>query len=283
MGQQVAKTTTISTDLDLSHWNGLWCTHTDHPKPRDIQSSDLSRYPWDMMRGLAQAIASRVWPLGQQEAPQHNANPARNTSDTGTAPAGRVPLAPDTAGTQLTSPPHTRPKRSRSRTPQSTRASKGLKALTLLSSGTLATGLPDKCTQQTCTTQALYSPYNRLTTADIMEITDCPLVDPMAKDLSLLDDAVMLQVAFKSRPLRDGGGKPSPGRVPPPRRLLLAWRTWGRRSWTWLSLSFPQHGGRHNVETSTILSQIPYSMSYVVLWEEVPLNLLHRDSHSIWI
>ena len=218
MGQQVAKTTTISTDLDLSHWNGLWCTHTDHPKPRDIQSSDLSRYPWDMMRGLAQAIATRVRPLGQREAPQHNASPALHTSDTGTAPAGRVPLAPNTAGTQPTSPHHHRPKRSRSRTPLPTRASKGLKALTLLSSGTLATGLPDKCTQPICTTQALYSSYNRLTTEDIMEITDCPLVDPMAKDLCLLDDAVMLQVAFKSRPLRDGGGKPSPGRVPPPRR-----------------------------------------------------------------
>jgi len=35
---------------------------------------------------------------------------------------------------------------------------------------------------------------------------------------SLLDPTVMVRLGFKVRPLRDGGGKPSPGRSPPPLR-----------------------------------------------------------------
>ena len=51
-----------------------------------------------------------------------------------------------------------------------------------------------------------------------MSTSDRPLVEPLANDIHLFDDIVMLHVAFKSRPLRDGGGKPSPGRLAPPRR-----------------------------------------------------------------
>ena len=39
----------------------------------------------------------------------------------------------------------------------------------------------------------------------LMSTSDRPLVEPLANDIHLFDDIVMLHVAFKSRPLRDGG------------------------------------------------------------------------------
>ena len=69
LGQLVAKSTTLSTDLDLGHWTGMICDHPGHPKLADIASSDLSRYPWKMMKGLAQAIAIRARPILQNPTP----------------------------------------------------------------------------------------------------------------------------------------------------------------------------------------------------------------------
>ena len=45
--------------------------------------------------------------------------------------------------------------------------------------------------------------------------SDCPKYDPISEDLSLYDPLMRLQVAFKTRPLRDGGGKPSWRRMAP--------------------------------------------------------------------
>jgi hypothetical protein len=60
LGQLVPKSTTLSTDLDLHHWADMRCQHPEQPRLADIISSDLSRYPWKMMQGLAQAIATRA-------------------------------------------------------------------------------------------------------------------------------------------------------------------------------------------------------------------------------
>ena len=57
---QLVKSTTLSTDLDLHHWADMRCQHPEHPRLADIISSDLSRCPWKMMQGLAQAIATRA-------------------------------------------------------------------------------------------------------------------------------------------------------------------------------------------------------------------------------
>ena len=57
LGQMVIKATTLSTDLPLHHWQDLRCNHLGHQPLGDLQSSDLSRYPDQMMLGLAQAIA----------------------------------------------------------------------------------------------------------------------------------------------------------------------------------------------------------------------------------
>ena len=173
-GQLVAKSTTLSTDLDLGHWTGMVCDHPGHPKLADIASSDLSRYPWKMMQGLAQAIATRARPIlqsptpGPQEShdkavpkvttqtefglhqpmkgeipPHQLATHTSQSSPTGTTPATRSnpttkePSALSGKGAPQT--PNHRPqgsKRSPSRSPAQHRASKGLKALSLLTSGT---------------------------------------------------------------------------------------------------------------------------------------------------
>ena len=52
LGQVSAKPTTISTDLELAHWHQMFCQHDRHQVDPSLKSSDLSRYPWDMMRGL---------------------------------------------------------------------------------------------------------------------------------------------------------------------------------------------------------------------------------------
>ena len=109
LGQLVAKSTTLSTDLDLGHWTGMICDHPGHPKLADIASSDLSRYPWKMMKGLAQAIAIRARPILQNPTPglqvttqfelgQHqpmkggdSPSPTRSMYTSQSSPAGMTP------------------------------------------------------------------------------------------------------------------------------------------------------------------------------------------------
>ena len=52
----------------------------------------------------------------------------------------------------------------------------------------------------------------------VPEVLDRPSTTPVSRLQSLLDPTVMVRLGFKVRPLRDGGGKPSPGRSPPPLR-----------------------------------------------------------------
>ena len=64
LGQLVAKSTTISSDLDIC-WDGLKCNHPSHVLPEDMKSSDLSRYPPPMMLGLAGAISKKLQDIGK--------------------------------------------------------------------------------------------------------------------------------------------------------------------------------------------------------------------------
>ena len=48
--------------------------------------------------------------------------------------------------------------------------------------------------------------------------SDRPSSLPLAHRVSLMDENLVVQLGFRTRPLRDGGGKPSPGRLPPPLR-----------------------------------------------------------------
>ena len=47
---------------------------------------------------------------------------------------------------------------------------------------------------------------------------DRPTSLPLAHRISLMDEHVVVQLGFRTRPFRDGGGKPSPGRLVPPLR-----------------------------------------------------------------
>ena len=51
-----------------------------------------------------------------------------------------------------------------------------------------------------------------------MEVKDRPTSTPTSRIQALLGPTVLVRLGFKVRPLRDGGGKPSPGRQPPPLR-----------------------------------------------------------------
>ena len=59
----VVKSTALSTDLPLHHWHDLRCNHGSHPRGEKLNSSDLSRYPEQMMQGLAAAILCRAGPV----------------------------------------------------------------------------------------------------------------------------------------------------------------------------------------------------------------------------
>ena len=66
-------------------------------------------------------------------------------------------------------------------------------------------------------------------------------MEPVAKDVHLMDEIMMPHLAlFKSRPLRDGGGKPSPGRLPPPRRPISCLGRRGKQIMALVLLMVPQ-------------------------------------------
>ena len=60
LGQAAVKSTVLATDLPLHHWQGLHCTHEKHERAPGMNSSDLSRYPPEMMQGLSTAIMQHI-------------------------------------------------------------------------------------------------------------------------------------------------------------------------------------------------------------------------------
>ena len=126
LGQLVKKSTTLSTTLTLHHWQGLRCSHAQHELPKDMASKDLSRYPWDMMSGIAKALLECLNPPSAHSSTQNQGEPPGRTDRVSSVPLSRA--------------------------------------------------------------------------------------------MTTMDDPVLVQSGFKIRPLRDGGGKPSPGRRPPPSR-----------------------------------------------------------------
>ena len=135
LGQAAVKSTVLATDLPLHHWQGLHCTHEKHERAPGMNSSDLSRYPPEMMQGLSTAIMQHIAMEGSEPLLEVRAHSLQ--------PTGGVP-AP--------------------------------------------------------------------------EVVDRPSTTPVSRLQALLDPTVVVRLGFKVRPLRDGGGKPSPGRSPPPLR-----------------------------------------------------------------
>ena len=81
LGQLVKKATTLATDLPIQDWDQMRCTHQSHVGTNE--SSTLSRYPWDMMAGLAKAIAVSL------AAPGHIRIPSQFPGNLREPPKGR--------------------------------------------------------------------------------------------------------------------------------------------------------------------------------------------------
>ena len=58
---------------------------------------------------------------------------------------------------------------------------------------------------------------------------DRPTSLPLSHRISLMDERVVVQLGFRTRPLRDGGGKPSPGRLVPPLRKSTGLTSMGQK------------------------------------------------------
>ena len=98
LGQLVKKATTLATDLPIQDWDQMRCTHHSHVGTNE--SSTLSRYPWDMMAGLAKAIAVSLAAPGHIRIPsQFPGNPKEPPKKKGVGPPGG-PFPPGKTGTQ---------------------------------------------------------------------------------------------------------------------------------------------------------------------------------------
>ena len=82
LGQCTPKPTTLATNLDLRHWEQLRCNHPSHTKPTGTTSSDLSRYPWNMMQGSARAILESDAAQGAKPSPPPTNRTDRPTTQT---------------------------------------------------------------------------------------------------------------------------------------------------------------------------------------------------------
>ena len=174
LGQCVAKSTVLATDLPLRHWTGMTCTHGSHQKPSGVTSSDLSRYPPMMMRGLAQSIVTHT---SSRFGPPPSEDSAHTLQSSGVG----TPEEPMGGLTTTTTP--------------------RLQALPVPP--------PTEDSAHSLQSSGVVTP---------VEVKDRPTSTPTSRIQALLDPTVLVRLGFKVRPLRDGGGKPSPGRQPPPLR-----------------------------------------------------------------
>ena len=191
MGQVVVKSTALSTDLPLHHWHDLRCNHGSHP--REKSSTPVTSAG---IQGLAAAILCRAGPVLEA-----------------LRPGGMAPQA------NPTTPPR-RPREPSPSTPgdnkrQSRRLKAGQQALAGLTLGSLPVSALDNPEAWTSTQRT--GEVDELGGGTLppdpwahqgMEISDRPTILPITHDPNLSDKVMYLQMAFKQRPLRDGGAAP---------------------------------------------------------------------------
>ena len=75
--------------LPLDHWHDLYCNHGKHEVSEDLKSSDLSRYPAQLMQDLAAAIIATagksILLYPQEMQPQPTKKPRTEPSTPATA------------------------------------------------------------------------------------------------------------------------------------------------------------------------------------------------------
>ena len=119
LGQLVKKATTLATDLPIQDWDQMRCTHHSHVGTNE--SSTLSRYAWDMMAGLAKAIAVSLAAPGHIRIPsQFPGNPKEPPKGRGSDPPEGLPPGENGDPIREAVPPHhTRAQSPEARVPRS--------------------------------------------------------------------------------------------------------------------------------------------------------------------
>ena len=289
LGQVVKKTTTLTTNLHLRHWEGMACNHSPeaHKQSESLSSADLSRYPWPMMQGLAAAIHEHSQEISSLRSSQQPCSAAASSADHGPGASKKARLGMSPAERTSHSPGGTfLPEGTRNpvegKTPESQaletkvddhptnqgavpqhpnsasgtsremvsrpRQDGGIPPLPMNNSQRLHSACGSSRektsgnTQQPTAGHGLTSggsppqagetpqnPNSACGTSREGELgvssfatnhsgLDRPSYLPTTARLHLLDDQMLVPLGFRVRPLRDGGGKTSPGRVPPPLR-----------------------------------------------------------------
>ena len=180
LGQVVRKSTTVATNLPLGHWEERRCTHGEHAKPEGMDSAELSRYPEQMQRELAEAILE-VCPETEEgrartgtEAPDDP--PSNHEEETGRQEPGEAHPRGQIQGPRAVGP---------------------------------------RGTQSLLKTGAILAHLGQATAYGVGPPEDRNQIVPGVLRQTLNQETMLLQTAFRCRILRDGGGKPSLGRVAP--------------------------------------------------------------------
>ena len=169
LGQVVRKSTTVATNLPLGHWEERRCTHGEHAKPEGMDSAELSRYPEQMQRELAEAIL--------EVCPETEEGRAR----TGT----EAPMTPRA----------TTRKRPADRSPE--------KHIPEARSKARAVG--PRGTQSLLKTGAILAHLGQATAYGVGPPEDRNQIVPGVLRQTLDQETMLLQTAFRCRILRDGG------------------------------------------------------------------------------
>ena len=196
LGQLVKKATTLATDLPIQDWDQMRCTHQSHVGTNE--SSTLSRYPWDMMAGLAKAIAVSLAAPGHIRIPsQFPGNPKEPPKGRGSdPPEGHSPRrkrGPSQGGGPSSSHQGLKPG--------------GKKADTVSPRGTMNPDFPSPMPPMAGDAEQL----GKEGQGD--QVLDRPECLPAFRVPHLTDRVAIVQLGFR---LRDGGGKPPAGSLNPP-------------------------------------------------------------------
>ena len=247
-GQVIEKPTTIASNLDLKAFQETRCNHTFKHKAYGINSSDLARYPWPMMQVLATAIVdhtkkksvtgSRDDAITPQTPPRSQKYRSAEATTPGTpeklietknkviknclltsCPAPQCPLA-IVVCRRCNFPFHaeclirhnqTRHMRRNVSHHDDSRHPGGSEGKPQSDKSDISSTMRNACPVQ----EGTLAGSERQT----QQTSDRPTTRPIPHDLlETSSREEIVQSGFKARPLRDGAGKPSPGRLCPPCR-----------------------------------------------------------------
>ena len=203
LGQLVKKATTLATDLPIQDWDQMRCTHQSHVGTNE--SSTLSRYPWDMMAGLAKAIAVSLAAPGHIRIPsQFPGNPKEPRKGRGSdPPEGHSPRGkrgPSQGGGPSSSHQGSKPGGKNAPKPR-LHGQFHPEADTVSPRGTMNPDFPSPMPPMAGDAEQL----GKEGQGD--QVLDRPECLPAFRVPHLTDRVAIVQLGFRSRPLEGWGGK----------------------------------------------------------------------------